>query len=277
MADVKWIKIVTDVFDDEKMLLIDGLPEHDGIIVVWFKLLCMAGRQNNGGVFMLNDKIAYTDEMLSTIFRRPLSTVRLALKTFEQFGMIEIINNTITIPNWEKHQSLDTLEQAREKTRLRVAKHREKQKLLAESNAECNANSNVTPVTGNADRIDKEKDKEKDKELEKEKEKKKIYSDVLSYLNEKAGTAYRASSKATQSHINARIAEGFTLEDFYTVIDKKCAEWIGTEWEKYLRPETLFGSKFENYLNATTATRKTYGANGIAVDQNANDDLHGIF
>lgn len=269
MADVKWIKIVTDVFDDEKMLLIDGLPEHDGIIVIWFKLLCLAGRQNNGGVFMLNDKIPYTDEMLSTIFRRPLSTVRLALSTFEQFGMIEIINNTITIPNWEKHQSLDTLEQAREKTRLRVAKHREKQKLLAESNAY----SNVTPVTSNADRIEEEKEIEK----EKNKEKKEIYSAVIDRLNEKAGTSYRSSSKATQGHINARLAEGFTVEDFFSVIDKKCAEWRGTDMEKYLRPETLFGSKFENYLNAPATQRRQYGTNGIAVDHNAPDDLAGIF
>lgn len=104
-----------------------------------------------------------------------------------------------------------------------------------------------------------------------------IYIAILARLNEKAGTAYRHSSKATQGHINARLAEGFTVEDFYTVIDKKCAEWKGTEWEKYLRPETLFGSKFENYLNASVPTRKTYGENGIAVDNNAHDDFDGIF
>ena len=146
MADVKWIKIVTDVFDDEKIVLIDSLPERDGIIVIWFKMLCLAGKQNNGGVFMLNDKLAFTDEMLATIFRRPINTVRLALQTFEQFGMIEIINDIITIPNWDKHQSLDKLEQAREKTRKRVAKHREKQKALAE----CNGNENVTVTLRNA-------------------------------------------------------------------------------------------------------------------------------
>lgn len=160
MAEVKWIKIVTDVFDDEKVILIEAMPEADSIIVIWFKLLCFAGKQNNGGVFMLNDKIAYTDEMLATIFRRPLKTVRLALTAFEQFGMVEIVNNTITIPNWEKHQSLDKLESAKEKTRLRVAKHREKQKLLAECNATCNA----TVTESNADRIDKDKEEDIDKE-----------------------------------------------------------------------------------------------------------------
>lgn len=82
-------------------------------------------------------------------------------------------------------------------------------------------------------------------------ENKEIYKNIIAYLNEKAGTAYRSSSKATQGHINDRLAEGFTEQDFYTVIDKKCAEWKGTDMEKYLRPQTLFSAeKFENYLNS---------------------------
>jgi predicted phage replisome organizer len=130
MAEVKWIKIVTDVFDDEKTLMIETLPEADSIIVIWFKLLCLAGKQNNSGVFLMG-RMPYTDEMFATVFRRPINTVRLALNTFEQFGMIEIINDTVTIPNWEKHQSIDKLDEIREQTRLRVAKHREKQKSLS--------------------------------------------------------------------------------------------------------------------------------------------------
>ena len=133
MAEVKWIKIAADIFDDEKVLLIESMPDADSIIVIWFKLLCMAGKQNNSGVFLMNDKIAYTDEMLSTIFRRPINTVRLALQTFEQFGMIEIINNVISIPNWGKHQQLDAIEKSREQTRKRVQAYRNRQRLLMES------------------------------------------------------------------------------------------------------------------------------------------------
>ena len=161
MAEVKWIKITTDIFDDEKVLLIESLPERDSLLVIWFKLLCMAGRQNNSGVFMLNDRIAYTDEMLATIFRRPLNTVRLALTTFENYGMIEIIDNVITIPKWEKHQNLDGMEKIKEQNRARVAKHREKQKLLAV----CNVTSNVTVTECNA--TDKEEEKEKNKNKKK--------------------------------------------------------------------------------------------------------------
>ena len=106
MAEIKWIKLCTDVFDDEKIMLIEAMPEADSIIVIWFKLLCLAGKQNNGGVFILNDKMLYNDEMLAAIFRRPINLVRLALTTFENFGMVEIINNAYTIPNWEKRRIL---------------------------------------------------------------------------------------------------------------------------------------------------------------------------
>lgn len=157
MAEVKWIKIVTDIFDDEKILLIESMPESDAIIVVWFKLLCLAGKNNNSGVFMLNEKIHYTDEMLSTIFRKPLNIIRLALRTFESFGMIEIINNVITIPNWEKHQTLDSIEKRRERQKEYMRERRAKQKLLCKANSKANSKANVSP-------LDKERDKEEDKE-----------------------------------------------------------------------------------------------------------------
>ena len=105
----------------------------------------------------------------------------------------------------------------------------------------------------------------------------KAYKDIIAYLNEKTGFKYRSSTKSTQSHINARLTEGYTLEDFKTVIDKKVTEWKGTEMEKYLRPETLFSPKFEGYLNAPVSQRKTYGANGIAINNNEKTDLDDIF
>lgn len=168
MADVKWIKITTDIFDDEKILLIESLPDSYAIITVWFKLLCLAGKQNNSGVFMMS-RVAYTDKMLATIFRMKESTVTMALQTFEQFGMVEIVDGVITIPNWEKHQSLDQLEQAREQTRKRVAKHREKQRLLAG----CNVTSNVTVTECNADRIEEDKDLEGEEDIKKKEKKEK--------------------------------------------------------------------------------------------------------
>lgn len=162
MAEVKWIKIVTDIFDDEKILLIESMPESDAIIVVWFKLLCLAGKNNNSGVFMLNDKIHYTDEMLSTIFRKPLNIVRLALNTFESFGMIEIINDVITIPNWSKHQTLDALEKRRAKDRIYQREKRAKQKFLV-SKMSADSSYDESP---DVSVLDKERDKEEDKEMD---------------------------------------------------------------------------------------------------------------
>lgn len=158
MAEVKWIKITTDVFNDEKILLIEQMPEADTMLVIWFKLLCMAGKENNYGVFLMRNRMPYTEEMLAAIFRRPLNTVRLALSTFEAFGMIEIEDDIICIPNWEKHQNVDGLDKIREQTRNRVARHRERQKLIT-SNVTCND----TVTQCNATEEDKEEEKNKNK------------------------------------------------------------------------------------------------------------------
>lgn len=167
MAEVKWIKIVTDIFDDDKILLIESMPEADAIIVIWFKLLCLAGKQNNSGVFLLNGHIAYTDEMFATIFRRPLNTVRLALKTFEQFGMIEIINDTVTIPNWGKHQNLDKIEAKNEYMRTYMRDYREKQKQLSDGKANCktNSKSNVSEADKNREEQKREEKKKREEEV----------------------------------------------------------------------------------------------------------------
>ena len=154
MADVKWIKITTDIFDDEKILLIESLPDSYAIITVWFKLLCLAGKQNNSGVFMMG-KIAYTDKMLATIFRMKESTVTMALQTFEQFGMVEIIDGVITIPNWGKHQNLDQLESKKEYMRSYMKGYREKQKALTAGKPSCKTNSKA-----NVSQADKEEERD---------------------------------------------------------------------------------------------------------------------
>lgn len=157
MAEVKWIKITTDVFDDEKILLIESMPSADSIITIWFKLLILAGKQNNNGVFMMSNKLPFTDEMLATVFRRDLNTVRLALKTFEEFGMIEVVDNVITIPNWNKHQTLDAYEKKKERDRLYQQNRRKKQKNLIEQKS-LDKSSDVAF----SDKEEKEEDKEKE-------------------------------------------------------------------------------------------------------------------
>lgn len=106
MSEVKWIKITTDIFDDEKILLIESLPECDSIIVIWFKLLCFAGKTNNSGVFLMGDSIPYTDGMLATIFRRKEATVKMALDIFERFGMIERLDGREAVGKFSEHSTL---------------------------------------------------------------------------------------------------------------------------------------------------------------------------
>ena len=161
MAEVKWIKITTDIFDDEKILLIESLPDSYAIITAWFKLLCLAGKQNNSGVFMMG-KVAYTDKMLATIFRMKESTVTMALKVFEDFGMVEIVDGVITLPNWGKHQNLDQLESKKEYMRKYMNEYRQKQKALTAGKPSCKTNSKANVSSADKD-IDKEGDTEKNK------------------------------------------------------------------------------------------------------------------
>ena len=232
MAEVKWIKIVTDIFYDEKMLLIETLPEADSIIVIWFKLLCFAGMQNNSGVFTLNNKIAYNDEMFASIFRRPLNIVRLALKTFEQYGMIEVIDNVVTIPNWEKHQSLDKLEQAREQTRKRVAKHRQKQQLLAE----CNGDVTLHVTQSNADRIEEDKEKEEDIEGEGEERN----ASTTSKLEKIGGTLGQNVLMLTDEQSDD-LLDKLSIDE-YNLYCKKLSDYI------IAHPEKTFKSHYQTIL-----------------------------
>lgn len=145
--DVKWIKLVVDLFDDEKIQLIEAMPERYELITCWVKLLCMAGKQNNSGVFMLTKRKPYTEEMLATVFHMERDTVGNALEVFEDFGMVERVDGVITIPNWGKYQNLDTVERNRQQTRNRVANYRAKQKALAQSDVTPPVTDVTLPVT----------------------------------------------------------------------------------------------------------------------------------
>lgn len=168
MADVKWIKITTDIFDDEKILLIESMPSADSIIVIWFKLLTFAGKQNNDGVFLMSNRIAYTEEMLASIFRRDVNTVRLALSAFEQFGMVEIVDNVITIPNWNKHQTLDAYEKKKQRDRLYQAERRANQRALVAKSSDKSSDIAIS-----------EEDKERDIDIEEDNKSKRETSHTL--------------------------------------------------------------------------------------------------
>lgn len=214
MADVKWIKITTDIFDDEKILLIESLPDSYAIITVWFKLLCLAGKQNNSGVFMMG-QIAYTDKMLATIFRMKESTVTMALNTFQQFGMVEIIDGVITIPNWGKHQSLDAYEKRKERDRLYQAERRAAQRALLEKK------SPDTSPDKSSDIAFLEEDKDKDKEIDIDNKKEKTDFQSVMDLFHKICISFpkiRSLSDARKKAIKARM-NTYSLDEFRTMFE----------------------------------------------------------
>jgi predicted phage replisome organizer len=127
-GEVFWIKLQTGTFDSETIMLLESMPEGDTILIIWFKMQILAGKCNAGGYLLLNGESPYSDEMLSTVFRRQLNTVRLAISAFLQFKMIEIINGAYFLIEWEKHQNVSGLDKIKEQTRQRVAKYRAKLK-----------------------------------------------------------------------------------------------------------------------------------------------------
>ncbi len=130
MADIKWIKLATCMPDDEKMKLIDAMPERDTVHYLWIRLLIQAAKTNADGEIFLSEDMPYTDKMLAVIFSRPLADIKLALKTLSRLGMIEIASDkVIRIVNWDKHQNIEGMERVREQNRKRVENHREKKKL----------------------------------------------------------------------------------------------------------------------------------------------------
>ena len=129
MAEVEWIKLSTDIFGNRKIKQIEAMPDGDSLIIIWIKLIVLAGEINDGGCIYFTPEIPYTDQLLATQFNRPLATIQLALQTFRSFRMIDIEDDVIHITNWERYQNVERLDQIREQTRARVAKHREKKRL----------------------------------------------------------------------------------------------------------------------------------------------------
>ena len=234
MADVKWIKVTTDIFEDEKILLIESLPNADVILVIWFKLLCLAGKMNNSGVFKLNDKIAFTPKMFSTIFRKSEDDIKTALEIFEAYGMVEIVEDVVTIPNWGKHQDLEKFENKKNYMRGYMAEYREKQKnIVSESNcktnskANCKTNSKANVSSADKD-IDVNKDINIDTDKDKDKDSKISYQLIVDMYNDTCVSLPKVKklSEDRKSAIRARM-NMFTVEDFKKLFEKaEASNWL---------------------------------------------------
>lgn len=129
MAEVKWIKLFIDMWNNRKIKQIETLPDGDTVLIIWLKLLTLAGNINDGGMVYFTKDIPFNEQMLANEFGRPLETVKMALNVFEKFGMVELFDDMIYVSNWEKYQNTEGMERVREQTRKRVAAYRERQAL----------------------------------------------------------------------------------------------------------------------------------------------------
>ena len=168
MVDIKWIKITSYIFEDEKIRLIDAMENGVIVIYVWLRLLVQAGKINANGYIYLTENIPYTEDMLATLFCKPLESIKFALKTLCDFQMIEIDSNKIIkILNWEKHQNVEGMERVRAQNRKRAENHREKKKQIEQA-----AKENFEETIGNNANCEEEKENFENINVQEEKDKK---------------------------------------------------------------------------------------------------------
>ena len=238
-----WLKLKEDFFDEKYIKALRKLPDGDALTIVYLKMQLKSLKTE--GIIQYDHILPSAEEELALVLDEDVNIVRLTLSAILNMGLVE---------KWENDTlymvAMQNLIGSETAVAERVRKHREKIKMLHCNTDETNSNTYIE--------IEK---REKRKEIELEKREDNIYSpakaeqnipykEIIDYLNERIGSSYRHTTKKTKDLIKARFNEGFTLDDFKIVIDKKSVEWIkDKEMSKYLRPETLFGTKFESYLN----------------------------
>ena len=242
MSDNKkyyYMRLKENFFDSDQIVLLESMP--DGVLYSNILLKMYLKSLKNNGLLMINDLIPYNAQMIATITRQPIGVVEKALGIFQALNLIDVLESgAIYMSDIELFIGQSSTEAERKKLR----RHQVLQLPKIEEKTEERTN------VGQMSTIDRYRDRDIDID-------KNILSSILDYLNEKAGTKYRASSKNTQKHIHARLSEGYTLEDFKKVIDNKVADWGNNEkMAMYLRPDTLFGTKFESYLNQKPVENK---------------------
>lgn len=235
------------MFDNRKIKQIEMLPEGDAILVMWLKLLTLAGNVNDCGLVYFTKDIPYTDEMLATQFNKPLATVKLALSVFMNYGMIEITDDILHISNWEEYQNVEGMEKIREQTRKRVQSYRDKQKLL--SNVTCN----VTVTPSNAIDKDIDKDKEEDKDINNKKPSKHKYGEYQHVLltDDEYNKLYQdySNAKALITYLDEYIEmKGYKAKSHYLAIKKWVVDAVARDSRKNVNSQATSNPFLEKLM-----------------------------
>lgn len=250
MSDSKkyyYLKLKEDFFESDEMILLESLPDGYLYSNILMKLYVRSLR--NEGKLMVNDKIPYNAQMIATVTRHQVGTVEKALSIFQELKLIEVLDNGAIYMSDIQNFIGKSSTEADRKREYRSRIEAEKTALLGQMSEQMSGQK-TGQMSDNSppENRDKRLENRSNNIVEKESRQNTI-KEIVEYLNLKTKKSFKASTKATQRHISARLEEGYSLEDFKNVIDKKVREWQGTEMDQYLRPETLFGMKFEGYLN----------------------------
>lgn len=249
-----WLKLKTNFFDSKEMLRLRSIAGGDTYTIIYLKMLLLSLKTD--GLLEYDGVDATQDEEIALLLRENLDNVRLTIAFLKRVGLLEVVNkndfflNQVPVLTGSEAESTVRSQKCRQLKREAVEQIESNKKTL-----QCNANATLMQQKRNA----------RDKSIEIEKENKsksnKTYSpslpsvaeDIVTFLNSTVGSNYKSTTDKTRKLIAARLAEGFTVDDFKAVITKKAKEWQGTDMAQYLRPETLFGTKFEGYLNQPEA------------------------
>ena len=202
MAEVKWVKLTTDMFDNRKVKHLRKLPEGNNIVLIWVMLLTMAGRCNASGMIFLTENIPYTPKMLADELDFEENTVILALQVLEQLDMIVTENGFFTIAGWEEYQNTDRLAELREYNRLAKQKSREKKKLLADVNDKSMTSQSCQYI---------EEDEEEDEEKEIHSFNHSIACEEEAYIEKKIAEAGFDDEEEAEAY-KTKIKEGLKLK-----------------------------------------------------------------
>jgi predicted phage replisome organizer len=271
VTEVKWIKIDTDIFNDEKIRLIDAMPEADAIINIWFRLLTLAGKTNDSGLIYLQRNLPYTPEMLAAIINRKQTIVDLALHTFEMYGMITYDQDgAIELTNWEKHQNIDGLEKVKLQNKERQQKYRDRKKqerlletLDSDDKNKRNVTHNVSITQDNA--LEQEEDKEEELLVNKliPKRAQQRISEILKNRDidpEKIEIATKLVGRLVE--INNNVDESLSLLDYAIALANAKGEAVTNKWRYAMGVmKTWNGKNIHTYTEAIAYVSKSPAAN----------------
>ena len=251
MADNKqyyYLKLKDNFFDSEEIKILESMENGYKYSNILLKMYLKSIKRD--GLLVVNKKKPYSAEMIGTVTGHNTNDVKQALVLFEQLGLLETLSNgAIYMLDIQNFIGKSTTEADRKRA-FRKSIDDKKTELFNKSMSLISMDSKSMGHL--SDKSTPEIEIEIDKEIEIDNIYSRVdsttYDEIISYLNEKTGKHYQASNKNTRKLINARLNEKFTIEDFKKVIDNKVSDWTG-DMEKFLRPQTLFGTKFEGYLN----------------------------